>query len=132
MITEQRDRLDSFRAFVNAVEEGAPVPPVAPNDLRRLHETSVGMAQGHVGKHGVIAVEHMARVCSRDANLPAVWFRYTRLRLLAREGILEVWQHNTEFDDVVYQVAATIAINGLEVDREAFVQRLRCETPASM
>ena len=84
------------------------------------------MAKGHVGKNGVIAVEQMARVCSRGANLPAVWFRCTRLRSLAREGALAEWQHNMEFDDVVYQVAATIPMNGLELDREAFVQRLRC------
>ena len=132
MRNEQSDRLESFRALIDASEKGTPVPPVAADDLRRLHEISVSLAKGHVGKNGVIAVEQMARVCSRGANLPAVWLRYTRLRLLAREGVLAEWQHNTEFDDVVYQVAATIAMNGLEVDREAFVQRLRCETPASM
>ena len=130
MIAEQRDRLASFRAFVNAAEEGEPVPPVAEDDLKRLHEISVDMAKRYVGKNGVVAVEQMARVCSRGANVPAVWFRYTRLRSLAREGVLAEWQHNTEFDDAVYRVAATIPMSGLELDREAFVQRLRCETPA--
>lgn len=130
MTAAQSDRLQSFRALIDAAEKGVPVPPVAEDDLRRLHEISVSMAKGYVGKNGVIAVEQMARVCSRGANLPAVWFRYTRLRLLAREGILAEWQHNTEFEDVVYQVAATIPMNGLEVNREGFVQQLRCETPA--
>ena len=126
MRTEQSDRLESFRTLIDAAEKGAPVPPVAADDVRHLHEISVSMAKGHVGKNGVIAVEQMARVCSRGANLPAVWFRYTRLRSLAREGVLAEWQHNMEFDDVVYQVAATIPMSGVELDREAFVQRLRC------
>jgi len=127
MRNEQGDRIESFRALIDAAEKGAPVPAVAADDLRRLHEISVSMAKGHVGKNGIIAIEQMARVCSRGANLPAVWFRYTRLRLLAREGVLAEWQHNTEFDDVIYQVAAIIPMNGLELDREGFVQRLRCE-----
>jgi hypothetical protein len=130
MITAQRDRLESFRAFVNAAEGGAPIPPVAEDDLKRLHEISVSMAKGHVGKNGVVAVELMARVCGREANLPAVWFRYTRLRSLAREGVLAEWQHGMDFDGAVYRVAATIPMNGLRLDQEAFVQRLRCETLA--
>ena len=128
MVAEQRDRLESFRAFVNAAEEGKPVPPVAEDDLRRLHEISLDMAKRYVGKNGVVGVELMARVCSRGANLPAVWFRYTRLRMLVRQGVLAEWQHGTAFDDVVYRVAATIPMSGLQLDKDAFVQRLRCET----
>jgi hypothetical protein len=130
MVTEQRDRLESFRAFVNAAEKGAPIPAVAEDDLRRLHDISVDMAKRYVGKNGVVGVELMARVCRRGANLPAVWFRYTRLRSLAKEGVLAEWQHGTDFDDAVYRVAATIPMNGLQQDSVAFVQRLRCETPA--
>lgn len=88
------------------------------------------MAKRYVGKNGVVGVELMARVCSRGANLPAVWFRYTRLRSLAKEGVLAEWQHSTDFDDAVYRVAATISMNGLQLDSEAFIQQLRCETPA--
>ena len=59
-----------------------------------------------------------------------MWFRYTRLRWLARQGVLAEWQRGTDFDDAVYRVAATITMSGLQLDQEAFVQRLRCETPA--
>jgi hypothetical protein len=88
------------------------------------------MAKRYVGKNGVIGVALIARACSRGANLPAVWFRYTRLRWLARQGVLAEWQRGTDFDDAVYRVAATIPMSGLQLDQEAFVQRLRCETPA--
>jgi len=130
MANEQIDRLKSFRAFIKEAEEGMPIPPVAKDDLRHLHEISVDMAKRYLGKNGVIAVEVMARACSPGTDLPAVWFRYTRLRSLAKEGILAEWQHNTDFDDAVYQVAATIPMNGYQLDRELFVQRLRNQTTA--
>ncbi|MGC2196258.1 MAG: hypothetical protein WA628_16425, partial [Terriglobales bacterium] len=83
-----------------------------------------------VGKDGVVGVELMARICSPGANLPAVWVRYTRLRLLTRQSVLAEWQHATDWDDAVYRVAATIPINGFQLDQEAFVQRLRYEAAA--
>ncbi len=130
MADEQLDRLESFRAFIKAAEEGVAIPPVAKGDLRVLHEISVDMAKRYLGKDGVASVNVMARACSPGANLPAVWFRYTRLRLLAKQGVLAEWQHNAGFDDAVYQVAATIPMNGLQLDQEAFIQRLRHETAA--
>jgi len=66
----------------------------------------------------------------RSKSACAVWLRYTGLRLLARQGFPAEWQHNTEFDDAVYRVAATIPKNGLHLESEAFVQRLRGETAA--
>jgi len=130
MVPDQRDRLASFRAFVNAAEKGASIPPVAEDDLRCLQAISVDLAKRYVGKNGAIAIELMARACSQGANLPAVGLRDNQLRLLARGGALAEWQHDTGFDDVVYQVAATIPINGLQLDQEAFLQRLRCKTSA--
>ena len=88
------------------------------------------MAKRYVGKNSVVGVEMMARACSRGANLPAVWFRYTRLRSMARQGVLAEWQHDTDFDDAVYRIAATIPMNGFQIDEEAFVQRLRYEAAA--
>ncbi len=130
MADEQSDRLESFRAFIRAAEQGAPVPPVAEDDLRRLHEVSEDMVKRRVGKDGMVSVEMMARICSAGANLPAVWFRYTRLRSLARKNVLAEWQHSSDIDRAVYHVAATIPISGFRLDEEAFVQRLRYESAA--
>ena len=69
-VTQERDRLASFRAFVDAAEAGAPIPPVAADDLRCLHSISVDMTKRYVGKNGVIRVELTAGACSRGANLP--------------------------------------------------------------
>jgi hypothetical protein len=122
MADKQLERLESFRALIKAAEEGAGIPPVAEEDLRRLHEVSADMAKRRVGKDGMVSIDLMARVCSPGANLPAVWLRYTQLRLLIRQGILAEWQHDADWDDAMYRVAAIIPMNGFQLDYEAFVQ----------
>jgi len=67
----------------------------------------------------------MARTCNPGANLAAVWLRHSRLRLLVRQGLLAEWQHGTDLDDAVYWVAATIPMNGIDLDPETFIRVLR-------
>jgi hypothetical protein len=88
------------------------------------------MSKRYCGKDGVVGMNVMARSLSPDANLPAVWFRYTRLRLLAKEGLLEEWRHNSYFEEFVYRITASIAMKGTYLDREAFLDRLRVEAAA--
>ena len=125
MADEQWDRLEDFRAFIKAAEEGAAIPAVTENDLRQLHELCVDRAKRYSGKDGIVPLDLMARACSPGADLPAVWLRHNQLRLLVRQGFLAEWQHGTALDDAVYRVAATIPLNGTDFDPEAFVQRLR-------
>ncbi len=125
MPNEQLDRPESFRAFIKAAEQGAPIPPVAEDDFRRFHEMYADIAKRHCGKDGYVSVDLMARACSPGANLPAVWLRHTQLRLLLRQGVLAEWQRGAALDDAVYQLAATIPMNGVHFDQEVFVRRLR-------
>jgi hypothetical protein len=127
---EQLDRLESFRAFIRAAEEGAAIPPVSEDDLKRLHELRVDMTRHHSGNDGVVSLNSMAHACSSSANLPAVWLRHYQLRLLVRQGLLAEWQHGTALDDNVYRVAATIPMNGVRIDQESFIQRLRYDAAA--
>jgi hypothetical protein len=124
---ERVDRLVSFRTFLKAAEEGANIPPVSKGDLKRLHNAWTGMTKRYCGKDGAMSLELMARACDPVANLPAVWLRYTRFRSLVRHGVLAAWQQSTGFEDVVYEVAATIPMKGFRLDEEAFVRRLREE-----
>jgi hypothetical protein len=110
MADEQVDLLESFRVFIKAAEEGAAIPPVAEHDLKRLHELCVQRAKRYCGKDGVVTIDSMARACSPDANLPAVWLRHAQLRSLYRQGLLAEWQHGTALDDAVFRLAATIPI----------------------
>jgi len=130
MADEQRERLESFRAFIKAVEEGASIPPVAEDDLRRLHKVSADMAQRRVGKDAMVSVDLMARVCSPGANLPAVWLRYTQLCLLVRQGVLAESQQSAVCADDVYRMAAIIPMSGPHLDQKVFVQYLHCEAAA--
>ena len=128
MADEQLDRLESFRVFITAAEEGAAIPPVAERDLKCLHELCVERAKRYCGKDGVVSLDSMARACSPDANLPAVWLRHAELRSLYRQGLLAEWQQGTDLDDAVFRLAATIPINGIHLDQEAFVRHLRAGT----
>ena len=119
------DLLHSFRAFLKGAEEGATIPPVDEHDLKHLHELCVERAKRYVGKDGVISVELTARTCNTGANVPAVWLRHTQLRMLYREGLLAEWQHGTELDDSVFQLAASIPMKGVQLDRERFLRELR-------
>jgi len=125
MVDEQRDRLESFRAFIKAAERGGEVPAVGEDDLRRLHQLGVETTRRYCGKDGILTVESMARACSTEANLPAVWLRHTHLRSMVRKGLLAEWQHGTDLDDAVFRLAASIPIRGMELDGEDFVRQLR-------
>lgn len=122
---QQSELLNSFRAFIQAVEDGAPIPSVDQHDLRALHELSIERAKRYCGKDGVISIEMTARACSPSANLPAVWLRHTQLRSLYRQGLLADWQHGAVLDDVVFTVASSIPINGTHLDADDFLRRLR-------
>jgi hypothetical protein len=125
MSDDQAELLKSFRAFIQAAEEGAPIPPVDEHDLKALHELCVERAKRYCGKDGVISIDMTARACSPTANLPAVWLRHTQLRSLYRQGLLAEWQHGTALDDAVFQVASAIPMNGTHLDSVAFLERLR-------
>ena len=124
---EELDRIESFRGFIKAAEEGAAIPPVSEQDLKHLHALGVDMTRRYSGKDGALSLNLLARACSPSANLPAVWLRHQQLRLLVREGVLVEWERGTDLDDAVYRVAATIPMYGVLVDKEMFMQRLRHE-----
>ncbi len=125
MQNEQVDRTASFRVFIKAAEEGAAIPPVDEHDLKCLHELCVERAKRYCGKDGVVTLDAMARACGPRADLPAVWLRHTQLRSLYRHGRLAEWQHGTALDDIVFRVAATIPMNGVNPDQEVFLRHLR-------
>jgi hypothetical protein len=130
MADQHRERLDSFRAFIQATEQGIPVPPVSYEHLKHLHKIQLYLAKWHPGSDGAVSMDLMVSVCGSEADLPAVWLRHTRLRLLFRQGVLAQWQNGADLEDVVYQVAAQIPINGFQLDQDEFIQRLSYEYAA--
>jgi len=129
MASEHPDRLESFRAFIKGAEQGAVVPAVDEHDLKSLHELCVERAKRYCGKDGVVTIESMVRACGPTANLPAVWLRHSQLRALYRRGLLAEWQHGAVLDDAVFHLAATIPMNGVDLNQEAFLGELRAAAP---
>lgn len=125
MFEEPSELLLSFRSLIRQAEKGGAIPSVSERDLKALHELAIERAKRYCGKDGAISLEIMAQVCSTDANVPAVWLRYTQLRSLYREGLLAQWQHGTDLDDVVFRLAASIPMRGTKLDRNAFLEQLR-------
>ncbi|HKF00962.1 MAG TPA: hypothetical protein VKB49_01565 [Candidatus Sulfotelmatobacter sp.] len=125
---DQTDLIHSFRAFIEAAEQGATIPAVDENDLKALHELAVDRAKRYCGKDGVISIELTARACSPNANVPAVWLRHTQLRSIFREGRLSEWQRDTMLDQAVFRVAATIPMKGTKLEHDVFIQNLRAAT----
>lgn len=64
MSDQQLELLHTFRAFIKAAENGAPIPPVDEHDLKALHELCTERAKRYCGKDSVISIEMTARVCS--------------------------------------------------------------------
>ena len=128
MSLEQVDLLQSFRQFIKAAEQGAQIPTVDEQDLKSLHELCIERAKRYCGKDGVISLEMTARVCSPNANLPAVWLRHTQLRWLYRDGLLADWQQGMHLDDAVFHLASSIPITGTRLDQNAFIKNLRANT----
>jgi hypothetical protein len=49
---------------------------------------------------------------------------------MVQQGFLAEWQRDKELDEAVYRVAATIPLDGFQLDPNTFVQRLREEIGA--
>lgn len=129
-MADDLERLKLFRAFIKSAEDGATIPAVSEDDLRRLHELSIDLTKRYSGKDGAVSVDLMARACDPGANVPAVWLRHLELRSLLKQGVLAEWQNAARLDNAVYRVAAKIPMQGLHFDQEAFVKKLLIETSA--
>jgi hypothetical protein len=110
--------INAIQTPTELVESGAgnddALPTVDPADLQNVW-AMLCLFQGEAGgQSGSDDIRLYERVCRRDADVHAVWFRASMLQLFA--GMLEPWTQNGEFDDVVFQVAATFPMKKMSVD----------------
>ena len=135
-----RETLDGFNAlsepeksmaFFLGADQGAAIPPVDPIDIRHLQELHEKLNAQHrdAGMEGCGSIDArvMASACSPGADMGAVWLRASLLGIMVQQGFLAEWQRGKELDEAVYRVAATIPLNGVQLDPNTFVQRLREE-----
>jgi hypothetical protein len=117
-----------FDNFMTSVNQGQTIAEVDPSGLKRFHERMAEQARD-LKPGTAISFRVMAPGMSAAEAFP-LWLRYTFLSFLANQGVLAEWQRGTELDDAAFRVAATIPLNGAELDSEAFVTRLRAEAEA--
>lgn len=108
---------------------GGPLPapePVNPADLRRCWEFGQKIrAQQPSPEQGVIGIDcRMIEAELPGVDLVAVWLRVSALGVLQVVGALKEWERGTDFDAVVFQVAATFPFGGNQIDTDLFRQRL--------
>jgi hypothetical protein len=123
---------ERFMAFFLGVDQGAATPPVNPIDIKHLLELHEKLNARHraaatEGCGAIVNASLMASVCSPGADIDAVWLRASLLGIMLKLGVLAEWQRGMGLDDAVYRVAATMPLNGLQLDPIAFVRRLREE-----
>jgi hypothetical protein len=120
--------VEQFMGFFLGVQQGDAIASVDPIDLQHFHEEWKNLSAG-LGKGTAIGLGAMTTV-KAAADAGPLHLRNSLLNFVLMEDLLGDWQQGTELDGSVYRVAATIPLNGVQFDPEAFVTRLRAEKVA--
>ena len=101
--------------------------PVDPAELRRYWEFTRRMPARHPPSgDGAVGIDiRLVEAELPGVNIPAVWLRAASIQTMQAHGALKEWEHGTQLDDVVIQVAATFPFGGNKIDAESFREQLR-------
>jgi hypothetical protein len=124
----QQSRL--LNEFFVGVQQDQPVPEVDPTDLKCFHE-NMSERSREAGPGAAIALSALGlgqSISGADAGPLCV--RNWVIGIAFTLGLLADWQPGTEMEGSVYRVAATIPLNGIQFDPEAFVTPLKAERSA--
>jgi hypothetical protein len=124
------DSRPAWDDLLETVKAGGPPPapdPVDPADLRRYWEFSQRIqSQRPPAATGAVGFDiRLIEAEMPGVNIAAVWLRATSLHILHAPGAIKEWEHGTDLDDIVFQVAATFPFGGNTVDAESFREQLR-------
>ncbi len=121
----QQSRL--LNEFFVGVQQDQPIPEVDPTDLKRFHENMIERSSeaGPGAAIGLSALGLGQSISGEDAGPLCV--RNWVLGIALTLGLLGDGQQGTELGGSVFRVDATIPVNGIQFDPDAFVTRLRAE-----
>lgn len=127
------DSRADWNEFTKVIQAGGPLPapdPVDPADLRRYWEFMRKFeAQRPASAGGAVGIEiRCIEAELPGVNLLPVWLRAETLRVMQAYGALKEWEHGSDLDDVVFQVAATFPFGGNRIAAESFREQLRAST----
>jgi hypothetical protein len=93
------------------------IPIVDPADLKNVWAMQEDVLVTHPGQQVGIASFLYERACTPGANVQAVFFRVSMLRVLKMmsesEGLISSWLYDGKPEDAVFKVLATMPMNGL-------------------
>lgn len=95
--------------------QGGDLPAVNPADLKKVWQASADYEAHHPGQSGVSDTFYQS-VCSPGADVVSAWYRASML-VVPKEmmpELFESWTHDTELDDVVFEVAAAFPMERMK------------------
>ncbi len=130
--------MDDSQGLFGQLESGCPLPPVNPDDLKRvwhIAQTLNGLTdQTAAAGPGCVGIDagFIAEQCEPATNVEAVVFRGALLQYLVQSGLLDEWREGDTLSDSVFQAGATFPVKiDAEFDLTAFIFRLReCKNSA--
>jgi len=114
-----------FQKLLDGIDAGEPLPEVSVSDLKWFWEYSQTLPPNTLIGRGIVE-KHVGP----GANLEVILFRSMMLTLIYKQGDLAQWQHGETLDEVVFEVAATFALDR-NLDRfpgYAIIDELRLKT----
>lgn len=93
-------------------QEGG-VPAVNPGDLRNVCKLFGDVEARAPGRCAAIGNSVYERVCSPGADVMSVWYRAWVLKEMMPEQLAS-WRHDGQFDDAVFEVAATFPMQKMK------------------
>jgi hypothetical protein len=102
-----------------STSENRPIAVVSSADLRSVWAMQDDVQARSPGQQVAISVDLWKSACSLGADIGAVFFRVSMLRMLQKlsgsGGLISNWLHDGKPDDAVFQVVATLPMVGLQV-----------------
>jgi hypothetical protein len=125
------------------ISENNPVAAVAPADLKSVWAMQDDVQARSPGHQFAISAGLWKSACSPGADVGAVFFRVSMLRILQKlsgsGGLISPWLHDGKPDDAVFKVVATVPMTGLQLgtprqglpfDAEELIKLIKKESEA--
>jgi len=115
---------------VKSLTPGSHLPPVNPDDIKRVWSIIRQLTGGQAGRAASttsIDIKLVAPHCSSGADILAVFFRMGILQYMLEQGMLNPWQEGDGLRSIVFDNAATfpVRIGSDGFDPDAFLEQLR-------
>jgi len=146
MHKDEKDAFDAVDAVMGIQPDvselpSGPVAVVNPDDLKSVYRVYEDFAARHPDGKAALGAGVLEQVCGPGANVFALWYRYTMVKLLAKfsagipENPFAPWIKDGQWHDAVFKVGSKSPMEwigrwtrkGLPFDVEAFLAELKKE-----